>query len=124
MQIDLDEKEAKTLLQCLRNSFYELKKENKELIEWEEHKKMKADKPQGFCCCIVDETDTIGHIKSKCAVEEDYYKELRDKLKKFQMMFPCEEHSIYRQYGYDKKIGYEGAKWAEVLESGGLPSES
>ena len=123
MQIDIDEKEARVLLVALHAYRSYLHNEAEELaaIEAAKVKRKTYPPPLDHCCCI--------DFPEK-KVEIPYYRDdtfctqLRDKLKIHQMQFPCEEHSINRQYGYDKKIGYEGAKWAETLESVGLPPES
>ncbi len=119
MNLDLDEKEAHTLLQSLRIRYYDIKESNKDLIEWE--KKRREKKPptreeqiekQCFCCLDMG-YEPIEKIEDRCYAEEEYYRNLRDKLKKFQMTFPCAEHDPNRQYEYGKTFGYEKAKWKD-----------
>jgi len=122
MQIDIDDKEARVLLTALRMYRAQIQEEAEELaaIEAARMKRKTYPPPLDHCCCI--------DFPAK-KVEIPYYRDdkfctqLRDKLKMHQMKFPLEEHSINRQYGYDKKIGYEGAKWAETLESVGIRSD-
>lgn len=107
MKIDLDEKETSILLNSLRQFYYDMVESNKDLVIWQEAKTTK----QEFCCCIDDGRNAVADLKKSCAEEEQYYRNLRDKLKKFQMIFPCEEHNPNRQYRYGKTFGHEKAKW-------------
>lgn len=123
MNIDIDDKEARVLLNALRMYRAQIQEEAEELAEIEaarEERKHKSQPVLGCGCCI-DFTEQ--KLKVPYYRDDKFCIQLRNKLKMHQMKFPLEEHSINMQYGYDKKIGYEGAKWAETLESVGLPPD-
>ncbi len=111
MRIDLDKQEAKIVVNAIRGYLGQLREANAELIEHENHRRLKAGKPQGFCCLFEDDQEVINKLKQNCAAEERFCEELRDKFKKFQMEFPCEEHK-HNKYDYGKVFGYEKANWS------------
>jgi hypothetical protein len=122
MNIDIDEKEARVLLNALRMYRALLQEEAEELaaLEATKTKRKTYPPPLDHCCCIdfPEKKPEIPYYR-----DDKFCIQLKDKLKMHQMQFPLDEHNINRQYGYDKKIGYEGAKWAETLASVGLPSD-
>lgn len=122
MNIDIDEKEVRVLLVALHTYRSYLHNEAEELaaIEVARVKRKTYPPPLDHYCCIdfpKKKPEIPYHRDDKFCIQ------LRDKLKMYQMQFLPEEHSINRQYGYDKKMGYEGAKWAETLQAVDLPPD-
>lgn len=89
MQINLNEKETKILVNALRGFLHNLQGANEQLLEFE------AGRPQG---CCHDGGESLAMLRRHCNEEEDFCRELRDKLKKHQMKFPLEEHKEQRQF--------------------------
>ncbi len=94
MEIDLELKEVTTLLYALGMYKAEAQKETRELI------KIAESRQTGGCIDFKNPPISIPYWTA-----DEFICELRDKLKKFQMKFPLEEHPEDRRYDYGDKWG-------------------
>lgn len=97
MNIDIDEKEARVLLVALHAYRSYLHNEAEELaaIEAARVKRKTYPPPLDHCCCI-DFPEK--KVETPYYRDDEFCKQIRDKIRKHQMKFPLEEHSINRQY--------------------------
>lgn len=100
MQININQREAYMLLNALRGYIMEVREENAELIELESSRQHRG------CCIDGGYGESAARLRGLLGEQEDFLVELRDKLKKHQMKFPCEEHkpmSEKKQDWYDPR---------------------
>ena len=115
MQIDLNQEETQVLLIALRIYKSLVQEQEENVAKIEEARRARLSKEPMYCCLKFEESPQ----KVPPRRDDKFMVELRDKLKKFQMMFPCEDHN-YKQYSYGKNFGYEKAKWVQLKDGDGI----
>jgi hypothetical protein len=134
MNIDLDEKELRVLVQAMwlyNNRIKEIEQDLAQLKKEEEERAAKrklACEQEGkhlsmncYCCLGIEKKpEPLPFYK-----DYSYCVDLRDKLKKQQMIFPAEQHKEDKEYDYvtgpilNEKFGHnqqrEKSKWVRCL---------
>lgn len=107
MNIDIDEKEARVLLTALHAYRSYLHNEAEELAALDAARAEKkyygraSTYPPVLGCGCIDFPEQ--KVKIPYYKDDEFCKQIRDKLKKHQMMFPLEEQKLFDQNWYDKR---------------------